>query len=786
MGIFAIGCTPKLSQTAVSDSEVPTRYALFEAQNFEWISKFVEGKAIAVLDGESIVIDQHGRKLMDYPYEDNYLHFYDGNLIVRKGTTSSVIDMEGNDIIPPDYTNMGKCICSDCGYFIATKDGQKGVISIEEKIFHPIENLMFAPLMTTDGLLLMMNKETNTTDLVSVDDTVVKNLPFRRITLLENDNFAVSPEGSSFIIDSRGDSILSLTYDSFSTVKENIITIKNNKSGIINKEGVELLAPKYDHIKETSGYYIFKDENKTGLLGPDMQIQYEYEETCEKNHFYSPYFICTKDSSPLVYNIETKALKEYPYKIGYMPRPFKHLFYQTANEKGLLNEDLSIKSTSGINAPVLGLEVIDVDKNKAILLPDGRKMNGKNYSSVKQLLYNNRLILGDSETKKVGLFSRSGETILPMAYKNIKHLHREYLTVNEDRKVGVVNQDGEVILEPKYSKIEYYNGVYIVKEGYTKSNILDENFLPIGLDGNDYVHKITGHRHLLILGNANSHALYDINKQSVIEQAEWMQLLINLNHIQVKNNELFKVMDLRNLSTTIQYQPNKFYTLGDGKKASKEYFEIAPESEFLRGIININGEELIPVGYGVIEWFNSERQQICLEKDGHSGVIDFNKEVVIPFIYDEIKQFSDGQSVVRIDQKFGIINEKGELITPIEYETIKSLGDGKRRMEKEGLWGFLNEKGQVIIAAKYEEVKLINNGLVIIKNDGLYGVINEEEEAIFPTIYDAFSYRYKNNGLGYYLVTLEGQKFKLNLDGECIEDCPEDSLLKKYGILKKE
>ena len=61
IGIFATSCAPKQSETLVSDNEVPTRYDLFESQNFKWMSQFVEGKAIAELGGESILIDQYGR-----------------------------------------------------------------------------------------------------------------------------------------------------------------------------------------------------------------------------------------------------------------------------------------------------------------------------------------------------------------------------------------------------------------------------------------------------------------------------------------------------------------------------------------------------------------------------------------------------------------------------------------------------------------------------------------------------------------------------------------------------
>ena len=96
------------------------------------------------------------------------------------------------------------------------------------------------------------------------------------------------------------------------------------------------------------------------------------------------------------------------------------------------------------------------------------------YRTVKGLELNNKLILGDAETGRVGLFSRDGKEILPMEYFQIKHLHRNYLTIKKDGLQGVVKQNGDIILEPQYHKVQLSYGEIIIYKINGESFVLNE------------------------------------------------------------------------------------------------------------------------------------------------------------------------------------------------------------------------------------------------------------------------------------------------------------------------
>lgn len=780
IGLFLVSCAPKIGDLEKVKKQLLSRSQLFEQYNFEYLSSFRNNKAIAVLDGQSILIDQSGRKIMDYPYDDNQPRFFGEDLIVNNGTMGKVINMKGDNLIDTGYTNL-KCIC-DCGYFKATKDGKSGILTYDDMNFYPNTDLPIIPNINSDGHLLIKDKKTNTTNMMAVNGTIIKNIPYKSVKQLDNGNYLAKNKGHAILLDSRCEKPISEHFSEADEAKNSVIVTQDHKRGIIDKNGVELLAPQYDRIYETQGHYIVIDSISMGLLDSAMNIVYQFDRTCTNIMFYSPYFICTKDSSSLAYNINSSLLEELPYQIIHQLSPVDRLTYKAGSQSGLLNSDLSVKSSKGINHPALGMEVIDDGKNKALLMPNGSYLNNTSYSSIKSLELNNRLVLGHSETKKVGLYSKDGLEILPMQYDHINYLNRNFLTVVKDRLTGIINQNGEIILEPQFERIEYKKGFYVVKKDYTKSFLLDEHFNPSGPKHNKYVNKILFLANLFIMGNDTTQVLYDTNTEGILVQGESIQQISPPYYIQIKKDELFGIMDVRNLEMVVPYQVNEYRRLYDDRGYSKEYFEIGDKLEINKGIADLNGNEILPVGYGFMKWFSSENETICIEKENKIGIVSFDKKVVVPFLYDRIGKLKDQQYVFSINEKHGVLDDKGKVLVPADYTGLGSLSEGKRVVEKEEKWGYLDQEGKVFISPKYEAAMSFKSNLAIIKLEGLYGVINEKEEIVIPIIYKKIEFRFKRGIVEKMIVTLEDQSFTLNLLGQCIEDCPNEELLSKYGL----
>ena len=456
------------------DIQELSRQDLFEQHNFEFISHFEQGYAIAVLYDESILINELGHKIMNYPYDDWKPRFVGDNLIVKIGRKNKLINITGKEVIDSVYTDL-KCVC-DCNYFGVSKDGKSGILTYDNMKFHPLDNLPSFYQVTSTGYLLIKNVEKNNHYLMALDGTIINEIPYKFVRHLKNGNFTVRNEGATMLLDSHCENPISATYDKFDKIEEDyLITVKDNKQGIIDNNGVELLKPQYLRISETRGHFKYINEKSFGLLDSNMETVYEYDRgKCKRTFFHPPYYICVNDSSSFAYNTVTSTLQELPYKISYISSPFERLVYKSGNKSGLLNEDLTIKTTTGGNRSALGLTVIDVGKMKAILLPDGSHLKNQVYRTVKGLELNNKLILGDAETGRVGLFSRDGKEILPMEYFQIKHLHRNYLTIKKDGLQGVVKQNGDIILEPQYHKVQLSYGEIIIYKINGESFVLNE------------------------------------------------------------------------------------------------------------------------------------------------------------------------------------------------------------------------------------------------------------------------------------------------------------------------
>ena len=782
--LFIFGCSPKPVKSVKAKPAPPSRNELFDQYGFEFMSSFEEGKAIAVLNGESMLIDRTGHKIMDYPYDDEKPRFFEDYLIVYNGTQSKMINQQGEDILGATYDRMS-CFC-DCGYFRTSKNGKSGVLTLEDKTFHPIENLPLFLKVTSDGHLVIDSKKTNTTKLIDVDGKVIKEIPYQSVRSLRNGNFLAKQDGKEMLLDAQCDKVLSKSYDRIVDIEENyIVTETAKKRGLIDYNGNEIISPKYRHISENDGYYVFWDSIAFGIMDKEMNVLHRYESSCKYTYFFHPYLICSDDTITTAYNVETNSTQTHPYQISHLLSPFDGLIYKSGDKSGLVNDDLTIKNETSIYTKMLGMEVNKVGKNHVLLLPDGSRLNDREFSRVTGLSGINKLVLGHPETRKVGLFTREGQEVLPMEYDDIKHLYRNYLTVKKDGQFGIIKQNGETVFEPQFRKIEYRQGVYIVNKNYEESFLLDTNFEPMGLPNNKHVTKLLWYSNLFILGNDSIQVLYDTNTKSILEQGERMEQIIS-KHIQIQKDGKFGIMRLGTFEMVVPYQSEEYHMLKDGSNYSKVYFEIGNNPDRSgRGIAKLDGTELLPVDYGTTKWFDSKKELICLEKDGQVGIIDFDKNTVIPFLYEDIQKYPEGQYLVKKNKKYGVIDGQGEIIIPLKYKSVRSPSEGIIRVNQDGKWGYLYQNGEVMITPKYDQSEPFRSGLGLVKFEGKYGVINAKDEIVVPLIYESFRFRFKNQKVEKCWAWLEGEKLTLDLEGRCIENCPE-ALLSKYNIEKAE
>ena len=155
--------------------------------------------------------------------------------------------------------------------------------------------------------------------------------------------------------------------------------------------------------------------------------------------------------------------------------------------------------------------------------------------------------------------------------------------------------------------------------------------------------------------------------------------------------------------------------------------------------INKEGKVIIPIIYESISPFSEGLA--CVYKDGKCGVININGDVIIPFkfhyifYYNNEGAFHNGHAAVMVEEKYGFINRNGEFITPCIFENVDNFSNGLARVILNNKSGFINTKGEIQIECKYDINNLYNwtvldlrfsNKLAKVILNGKWGYINEK------------------------------------------------------------
>lgn len=104
-------------------------------------------------------------------------------------------------------------------------------------------------------------------------------------------------------------------------------------------------------------------------------------------------------------------------------------------------------------------------------------------------------------------------------------------------------------------------------------------------------------------------------------------------------------------------------------------------------------------------------------KNGFWGLVNMQGEEVVPPKYGVIENFSDGYAVVATYRKYGVINTKGEEIIPLKYDYISGFYDDKNltKTRLNGKYGYLNTKGEEVIPFLYDDAFGFYEGFAKVK-----------------------------------------------------------------------
>ena len=291
-----------------------------------------------------------------------------------------------------------------------------------------------------------------------------------------------------------------------------------------------------------------------------------------------------------------------------------------------------------------------------------------------------------------------------------------YFTALEDNKYGVINNKGETIIDPAYQE-------YIVIPNSGKDIFLCT--YDVDYENNTYKTKA--------LNSKNEEIFTDYSQIEAISNYD-------------KNNNL-------------TYEQNLLRVQKDGKY----------------GMIDINGNEILPCEYDRLYSLKNTDNSIIVEKDRRKGLVDSTGKKVIDTEYKDIKalgtDYKLGYIVIDEDNNYGVVDCNNQKVLETKYKDIKQMtDDGKYIVKEKDNWELVNKDGTAQENKALEDARDvigIKLGNIIIENDkNKFGVINQDGEEIVSTDYDSIAFAFTDT----FIVEEKGKFGLVNAENKMVID----------------
>ena len=507
---------------------------------------------------------------------------------------------------------------------------------------------------------------------------------------------------------------LYIRYDSFYGASGYIHVHDNNKEGLCNFWGFELIPPIYDDISNIKrNLHRVRLDNNYGLIDDNgkfiTEIIYEaITPFCKEN----------------LISVRMNSKSGYIDPTGKMVIPFIYSQIEPFSE---------------------GLSAVQKDGKWGYINPMGETVIPFIYDSA------DRFKKGFAQVKRDGKWGRidlsGNEVVKPVYEKMESYFSYGYNEVKRDGKYGFINEDWKETVPTIYDKIGAHNQLYASvkrdgKWGRVELSSGNEVVKPIYEDLGEY--NYDNNRRLAKIRLHGKVGYIDENWNEVIKPiyddiSYWHA---NINEVEIDGKYGLIDKDFNEVLPTIY---DNIYSLWG---ANQKYAKIQLNGKW--GLIDRNGEVIIKPIYDDVVDGNEQLIAACIE--GQYGYIDRAGKTIIPFIYDKAQAFSNGLGNVKKDGFWGAINKKNELIIPLNNDSITSMSGGYARIMRNWKWGRIDSTGTVIVQPVYDEIIDYHKSATHIKRDGKWGCMDLNWNILVEPVYDeilSFSdscFRARRNG----------------------------------------
>ena len=419
---------------------------------------------------------------------------------------------------------------------------------------------------------------------------------------------------------------------------------KNGKYGLISLDGRKITNAIYDEIDTLpykEGELIVKQEEKYGIINikGNNLVKIEYE-----NISADGYYTETDEYKYAGYIVSLKTDEGYRY--GYVNINGKEILKPEYNEITRITQILDDENAYLITAK----------NGKYGIYKNEEKIIENEFQSIRYDKTNNIVVV--EKSKKYGVCSLDGESIIPVKYDQIDitgiylYAKNEQGTVVLDNKGNQVNIDVNIAIlntdNEKYKiKINNKNGTLYSVIDKNNKEVIEEKYNYIEYLFDDYFIVSNKEGKLGILdnkGNEKVEIIYDSIQK--VQNTKILQAITSENKtIDLYSNKLEKICQMQN--ATIE--------------STDKFIKIYNENEIK--YFDLNGNEL--KNTDVFE----QNKLFAKFENGKWGHTDKNGNTVVSIIYDKVTEFNEyGFAGIKKDGKWGIVDENGKIILEPTYD----------------------------------------------------------------------------------------------------------------------
>jgi len=687
---------------------------------YEAVSLFHEGFAVAVLNNRFGIIDVKGNFVVENKYDD-LCHLFDNYYVARINDGSNwfcgVINTKGEVIIDFNF----KCIQSESDrYFLCYEEAKEIKENIKYLSLHgryTYKNQSGCNWYSLDGIFItshtvdfhsddyvIVKDEECKFGLLKSDGTILINPKYQNLQYCDENIFLVSSESDeiseNFIISDSDEIVFSTTKkiqfeDGFFKVElankemewysidgnhvysgdgtplnSGFLRIfKNGKYGILNRKGRRIINFLYDEIIYVSSFFAVRRGDKLGFIGLSGEIIVDaiyksIESVCLENN---PLYLGRADTLK-----RWRGFERYEYT-GYC----KEYYFDTEGHVNYCGDkcDYLVRKVVSI-ADISNYSKSKIIKKVGKNLNDSMAVNNYKKSIIKvsgDFDLNATLILDDGECQE--LFTLSEGIISNSKFDKIDQITPICFVVKVKDKYGVFRLDEKSVIIPIiFDRILFFGGhtVLLYQEGLwgAKSLILKKNLLYAVLKVDIPVENIE----ICILDELQN--LFCVKRTYRNYQGEDIEYYTIIDKCGVEVDKLKKMHLEQPLE---RYDKNHYLTKSNGK------FGFVSE-----------------IGY-----------------------------VSIPFIYDEIIPMKTGNFNVRIGDSWGVIDINGRELVRVKYDKPMPIYIAA---PKNTFFAYDDLKDQEDPFRNSEN----NRGKYVVRdaNSGYCGCINKAGEEIIPPVYE--------------------------------------------------